>query len=203
MSTENVSTPLPDFELVANMLVEEGVNGLSPSELHGLFSGHLAAGARLKEEALLKSASELMDVNSITQENSKVVLLDMYHASCGQLEGMDLDFELVLPDDDHEITHRAEALGFWCQGFLCGFGLYGKHTDASLSDESKETLNDLGQIAQISSEVDDAESNEADLMEVQEYLRMAVLMLFAECNKALADKEKEFARIQPESGRLH
>ncbi len=203
MSLENVPVDLPDFELIANMFVEEGVKVVSPAELHGLITGHLAAGARLQPAVLLQTACELMDINSLSQESSKVTLVNLYSATCNALESLDLDFELLLPDDDNEISVRAESLGRWCQSFLSGFGLYGKHTDKSLSQEAKETLNDLGQIAQISSELEEMDENEADLMEVQEYVRMAVLMLFTECNKALEDKEKEFAKSQPENSRLH
>jgi hypothetical protein len=32
---------------------------------------------------------------------------------------------------------------------------------------------------------------------------MAVLMLFTECNKALENKEKAFAQVEPENSRLH
>lgn len=203
MSLENIPTDLPTFELLANIFVEESVKVVSPAELHGLIAGHLAAGARLQPAVLLQTACELMDINSLAQESSKVALLDLYSATCSALESMDLEFELLLPDDDNEISLRAEALGRWCQSFLSGFGLYGKHTDTSLSTEAKETLNDLGQIAQISAEVEELDENEADLMEVQEYVRMAVLMLFTECNKAVAEKEKAFAQVEPESKRLH
>lgn len=203
MSSENMPIDLPTFELLANIFVEEGVKVVSPAELHGLISGHLAAGARLQPAVLLQTATELMDINSIAQESSKVALVDLYTATCNSLESIDLEFEMLLPDDDNEISLRAEALGRWCQSFLSGFGLYGQHTDASLSSEAKETLNDLGQIAQISSELEDLDENENDLMEVQEYVRMAVLMLFTECNKAVADKEKEFAAAKPENDRLH
>ncbi len=203
MSLENVPVDLPDFELVANMFVEEGVRVASPSELHGLISGHLAAGARLQSAILLQTACELMDKESLSQESSKVVLVNLYSATCAALESLDLDFEMLLPDDETEISQRADSLGRWCQSFLSGFGLYGKHTDASLSQEAKETLNDLGQIAQISSELEELDENESDLMEVQEYVRMAVLMLFTECNQAVENKEKEFAKAQPENSRLH
>lgn len=203
MSLENVPVDLPDFELIANMFVEEGVKVVSPAELHGLIAGHLAAGARLQPTVLLQTACELMDINSLSQESSKVTLVNLYSGTCNALESLDLEFELLLPDDDNEISVRAESLGRWCQSFLSGFGLYGKHTDASLSQESKETLNDLGQIAQISSELEELDENESDLMEVQEYVRMAVLMLFTECNKAVEEKEKAFAKAQPDNNRLH
>lgn len=203
MSLENVPVDLPDFELVANMFVEEGVRVVSPSELHGLISGHLAAGARLQPTMLLQTACELLDIEALSHESSKVTLVNLYSASCEALESLDLDFEMLLPDDENEISQRADALGRWCQSFLSGFGLYGKHTDASLSSEAKETLTDLGQIAQISIELEELEENESDLMEVQEYVRMAVLMLFTECNKALENKEKAFAQVEPENSRLH
>ncbi|KXJ51168.1 UPF0149 family protein [Neptuniibacter pectenicola] len=203
MSLENVPVDLPDFELVANMFVEEGVRVVSPSELHGLISGHLAAGARLQPTMLLQTACELLDIEALSHESSKVTLVNLYSASCEALESLDLDFEMLLPDDENEISQRADALGRWCQSFLSGFGLYGKHTDASLSSEAKETLTDLGQIAQISIELEELDENESDLMEVQEYVRMAVLMLFTECNKALENKEKAFAQVEPENSRLH
>ena len=203
MSLENVPVDLPDFELVANMFVEEGVRVVSPSELHGLISGHLAAGARLQPTMLLQTACELLDIEALSHESSKVTLVNLYSASCDALERLDLDFEMLLPDDENEISQRADALGRWCQSFLSGFGLYGKHTDASLSSEAKETLTDLGQIAQISIELEELDENESDLMEVQEYVRMAVLMLFTECNKALENKEKAFAQVEPENSRLH
>ncbi|WP_415889559.1 UPF0149 family protein [Neptuniibacter sp. SY11_33] len=203
MSLENVPVDLPDFELIANMFVEEGVRAVSPSELHGVISGHLAAGARLKPAALEQIVNELLDIESLSQDSSKSVVTNLYTATLGCMDSMDLEFDMVLPDDEDEISMRAESLGRWCQSFLSGFGLYGKHTDASLSPEAKETLNDLGQIAQISSDLEELDENEADLMEVQEYVRMAVLMLFTECNKALEEKEKEFAKAKPENNRLH
>lgn len=203
MSEENPRVQMPNFELIANLCVEEGVQLVSPAELHGVMVGHLAAGARLEPAVLLQTACEMMDVNSLSHESSKVTLIELYTASCQALESLDLEFELLLPDDDNEISQRAEALGRWCQSFLAGFGLYGKHTDTSLSSEAKETLNDLGQIAQISADLEELDENEADLMEVQEYVRMAALMLFTECNQAAEEKAQAFAKAQSPSERLH
>jgi len=33
-----------------------------------------------------------------------------------------MDFQPLLPDDEHALDARVEALGAWCQGFLYGFG---------------------------------------------------------------------------------
>lgn len=183
-SVTHAQPELPDFDLIANLMVAEGVHVVSPSELHGLFSGHLAAGARLEPTVLLQGACDLMDIEALKHENSKVLLLDLYQQSLAMLEAPELIFELCVPDEDQSLAQRSESLGQWCQGFLSGFGLYGKHTDKTLSREAKEALADLNQIAQIVAGVEEDDGSENDLMEVEEYVRMVVLMLFAECNKA-------------------
>ncbi|MBY4676900.1 UPF0149 family protein [Marinobacterium arenosum] len=195
MASEHISPiDLPDFDLIANLLVQEGVFVVSPSELHGLFCGHLAAGARMEPDALLRIACDLMDVNSLSQESSKVGLLALYQASLAQLQATDFSFQLLLPDDEVELAQRVQMLANWCTGFLSGFGLHGQHSDASLSAETRETLNDLGQIAQIALDVEETDENEADLMEVQEYVRMGCLMVFTECN---GDRSDDDAKPEP------
>jgi len=183
MSAENTNPiELPDFDLIANLFVQEGVQVVSPSELHGLFCGHLAAGARSQPDALLRSACELMDIDQLSEESSKVGVLALYQVALAQLQSTDMSFQLLLPDDESALSERVQMLGAWCTGFLSGFGLQGSHSNSSMSKETRETLQDLGQIAQIEADIDDTEENEADMMEVQEYVRMACLMLFTECN---------------------
>ncbi|MCV6588797.1 MAG: UPF0149 family protein [Marinobacterium sp.] len=183
-SAQTTSLPidLPDFDLIANLFVQEGVQVVSPSELHGLFCGHLAAGARSEPGALLRSACELMDITALQDEASKIGVLALYQCALAQLQSTDMSFQLLLPDDDSELSERVTMLGAWCTGFLSGFGLQGAHSNTTLSKETRETLKDLGQIAQIESDIEDNDENEADMMEVQEYVRMACLMLFTECN---------------------
>lgn len=175
---------LTDFDDVANWLVAEGVHGVSPAELHGLLCGGLASGARPDPAAWLRMAADAMEIDEFTQESAKVGLLQLYQESLALLQADDLSFEPLLPDDDQLVAQRAGALGEWCQGFLSGFGQFGKQTDSSLSKEAREALGDLGQIAQIADDADESDENEADLVEVQEYVRMAALLLFTECNPA-------------------
>jgi uncharacterized protein len=188
--TENPSSPA-DFDDIANVLVGEGVQEISPSELHGLLSGALVAGARPDAAAWLKLAATFLEIGDFTQEASKVRVLEMSGHALTQLEGLELDFDLMLPDDDELLSLRAACLGQWCQGFLSGFGQYGKQTDSSLSQESREVLTDLSEISQIVADDDDGEEGESNLMEVEEYVRMAALMLFAECNKSAQDSDAE------------
>ena len=50
-----------------------------------------------------------------------------------------------------------------------------------------EVLQDLSAIAQVQSALEESEDGENDYMEVMEYLRVAPLLLFTECNKAPVD----------------
>ncbi len=194
------SDTLPDFDDVANLLVEEGVHAASPSELHGVLCGVLCAGARPDASVWLQLAADRLEVGSFARETSKVGMLELYNRTLTQLQATDLGFEPLLPDDDQLLAQRAGALGSWCQGFLGGFGQYGKQTDASLSDDAREVLGDLGQVAQIADDDDDSDDNESDLMQIQEYVRMAVLLLFAECNQA-PDDDSDAGAEDP--GTLH
>ena len=94
----------------------------------------------------------------------------------------------LLPGDDAPLAERAKALGQWCQGFLDGFGMV--VGNAPLSAEAMEVLQDLSAIAQVQSGLEESEDGESDYMEVMEYLRVAPLLLFAECGKPAAPAPK-------------
>ena len=78
-----------------------------------------------------------------------------------------------------DIVHRTVALGQWCQGFLAGFALKLGVTGQTPSAETQEVLSDLVAIARIG-EPDGSDDDEADFMELVEYLRMAAMNLFLE-----------------------
>jgi yecA family protein len=182
-----MTIPSPDelltFDLIANVLVSEEVFVVSPAELHGLLAGQLASGARMQPTVWLKTVSELLEISDLNHESSKVGMIGLYQQTLGQFESEGLNLVMLLPDDDATLTQRIDALGQWCQGFMTGFGYQGKQTDQSLSPESRETLQDLSQIAQIVGDDEERAGAESDLMELEEYVRMAAIMLFSECNQ--------------------
>jgi len=177
-----VSEELISFDAIANVLVSENVFIITPSELHGLLAGQLSSGARMVPDIWLSTVAELLELDGLTQESSKVGMIGLYQQTLGQMESFSLELSMLLPDDDATLAQRVESLGRWCQGFMTGFGYQGKQTDKSLSDEAKDVLRDLSEISQVANEVDDGEDSESDLMQLEEYVRMAVLMLFSECN---------------------
>ncbi|MBR9827893.1 MAG: UPF0149 family protein [Oceanospirillales bacterium] len=178
------SVELPDFDTLADWLVEEGALTVSPAELHGLLAGQLAAGARFDPTTLLQRIQQLLDLEPFSGAAVRTGVMQLYLATLQQFEAPDFSLELLLPDDDQPLPIRADALGVWCSGFLSGFGLQERKGAQGLSVEGQETLRDLAQIVQISTAADaDSEEDEGDLMEVQEYVRMAALLVFSECNE--------------------
>jgi uncharacterized protein YgfB (UPF0149 family) len=179
------------FDDIANLLVSEKITMVSPAELHGLVSGQLASGARLSNDLWLQMANDFLEIEKFSHEESKVGLVGLYQQTLEQLEGLAMSLDLLLPDDEHEISQRVEALGQWVQGFLAGFGTQGRQTDKSLSTDAKELLNDLGQISQVASvDLEETEESENDFFELAEYVRMGAVFIFTECNKPVAQTQE-------------
>lgn len=167
-----------DFDSLCDLFVELN-NQSSPAEVHGLLSGQLCAGARPSPSGWLQLVGDQFDFEQLN-EATKNSLLALLEQVARQLASTDLDFALLIPDEDEIVSARAEALGQWCQGFLAGFGLVPREGQA-LTEEVEQVLEDLAQISQIDHQaLDEIESHEIDLTEVSEYVRMAALMLFAQ-----------------------
>lgn len=155
------------------------VNGhsVSPAELHGLLLGRSCAGAGFAPEGWLTDAADLLGED--IQDNVRQALLGLQEMVKSELAAGEVALVLLLPNYEAPLLERAEAMGQWCQGFLAGFGLAAG--DTALSGEAVEVLQDLAAIAQVQDSLEDSEEGENDYMEVMEYLRVAPMLLFAEC----------------------
>jgi uncharacterized protein len=191
--------PLPekiDFDQLANALEPLGVLN-SPSELHGLLCGKLAGGAALSEVQWLLDAVEFLDFTQAPEPHIRDLLSLVYKVTQEQFRG-DLLLNLLLPGDDELISDRVAALSQWCHGFLTGFGSAGAK-NRSLDEEAQDMLRDLAAIVQIQvDDEEDEEANEADYMEVTEYVRVIASSLHNEFS-AVPDK----IIIPPVSQQIH
>jgi|TARA_R110000796_G_scaffold227766_4_gene344669 uncharacterized protein len=174
-----------DFDRYVQLFNDLGAAGF-PAELHGHLVGRLSAGARYDHGTWLNVANELLDARGTLSEAGKVQLIQLYDASMAELAGSGFEVTLLLPDDSATVDHRTQALGQWCEGFLGGFGLVERQVE--LGEEADSALHDFAAIAQVQTDLEESEANEVDFMEVMEYVRMAVLMIFSECQPA-ADKQ--------------
>ncbi|MGN0858100.1 MAG: YecA family protein [Stenotrophomonas sp.] len=167
---------LPDFTAVSQQASALALAS-TPAELHGGLCGWLAAGGVDRHDWL---AAVLADPGLTAPETGSA--LDRLRAvSVAQLEDRDFAFELLLSPASASVIERTGALFDWCRGFLGGFGLASGSRPA-LSDEGEEALEDLARLAASSS--DDFEVGDEDedsLAEIEEFVRVAVLLLHGDC----------------------
>lgn len=167
---------LPDYDEVAQAVRAAGL-GLDACELHGALAGWLAGGGASGADWLARVTADPQQ----PAPASGSALDALRQASAGQLEDRNFAFELLSPGAGATLAERAAALFDWCRGFLGGFGL-ATGARPPLSEEGEEALADLGRLAQATPEQgdDEAEDEEA-LAEIEEFVRVAVLLLHGDC----------------------
>lgn len=168
------SEPL-DFDELSDLLHSLGAL-LGAAELHGLLVGQLATGKRLSRSEWLRDTNEHADLSQSPDEVAGDRLYDFYRQTLKALQSGELDFQLLLPEDDASLGERVENLGTWCQGFLTGFGLAG--SSLKIDEELAEGLRDISAIAQVGADEDGAESSENDFFSICEYVRLLAVEIF-------------------------
>lgn len=167
-----------DFEQISTLLQTYGALQ-SAAELHGFLVGQLAAGRRFSRSEWLRTANEQADLSQNPDEAAGDRLQALYRQTLAALQSGELDFQLLLPEDDSPLLDRIEGLGQWCQGFLAGFGLAGR--DTTDSADLAEWLRDLAAIAQVGASEEDAagDHSESDLFSICEYVRLTAVEIFS------------------------
>jgi uncharacterized protein YgfB (UPF0149 family) len=101
-------------------------------------------------------------------------------ASHAQLGDGGFGFELLVPDGEASLGERSGALFDWCRGFLGAFGL-ASGANPPLSEEGTEALHDLANLATATPQDEGDEEDEDALAEIEEFVRVAVLLLHGDC----------------------
>lgn len=176
------AVPAPDYASVGAALVRENCLCSAP-ELHGVIVGLLAGGARLNKQRLFKVLEAHLELTGALPDTLGETSWQLHQQTLADLTDSDLPFQPLLPDDDEEtLPQRAMLLGEFCDGFLVGFGTAARKGDEErLSEEAREALAQLVEISHIDTE-DEAldEQDEPAYVEVHEFVRMAVSILFTE-----------------------
>ena len=150
--------------------------GIDASELHGALCGWLAGGGAQTPDWL----AQVLADDAVAPVVADSALDQLRQASASQLGDRSFGFELLLPDADASLTQRSGAVFDWCRGFLGGFGLAAGHAP-TLSDESNEALVDLARLAAATAQDDGDDEDEDALIEIEEFIRVAVLLLHGDC----------------------
>ncbi len=144
----------------------------SPSELHGLLTGIVCVTEAPTRDEWLQILSTL---NIPKMDDDALALLteegeDVAHA----LNDDELDYLPMLPDDEHFLVERVQALADWCAGVVLGFGLASGH----LRNDEQELIEHLQDVAAVEfDESDNDEEGEMSYQELFEFVRLIPVSL--------------------------
>jgi uncharacterized protein len=178
----------PEVARVLQMLE----SSVAAAESHGCLCGALCTTQQYGFDSWL---DELTPESQAEGEDASAPLRLLFADTLRALRGDDMEFQLLLPDDDAPLLDRAMALSQWCQGFLYGFGTGQAVPAEELAGEVEEVLRDLTHISQASVETGaDAEEEEQAYAEIIEYVRAGVQLIHDELSPIRA---ADSARIDP------
>ena len=181
----------PDIAQLEGLLFDMDA-ALGATESHGALCGMLCAqGSTEASQWMLHVLGEHAETSKQLQAAGKL-LLQVHQLAVEQMNDNDIEFELMLPDDDEPLESRVEALGTWCQGFVYGLSLGGITEDSELPEDSKELIKDILEIsragyiaddeaeAELNASMDADEEDEVAFMEVCEYVRIGIMFIYEE-----------------------
>ena len=156
---------------------------LEAADLHGSVCG-MAAGA--PNQFVVSTLIDLLGTDAIEDETT---LTDFVSACLDLYLAQDLEFHLLIPDDEEPMRDRLAGVAAWSAGFLSGFGAVLDQPVKALPDEVQEVLRDFASISGISEDEEETEENEASFMEIYEYVRIGAVLCHTLMNEAanLAD----------------
>jgi uncharacterized protein YgfB (UPF0149 family) len=168
---------MPDYDETAAAMQRAGL-AQSPAEAHGFAVGlHLAGISSAADQWRHELYAELDPADVLAGECRR--LLDRVFAAVAEMtRDHDGNVALLLPERIDVDSEGLGAVRDWGQGFLFGFGLGGEHVERGLSTQSREWLRDIAEIVRIDTDdVENSDENQAALIEIEEYLRVGVILL--------------------------
>lgn len=169
---------LPTYNSFSKTLKDLEI-AISAAEAHGLLCGLLCGqeGLPLQNWLEFLQDSTALRVDKLPKE-ARQALQRVASVSESMLRDGEPAMSLLLPDEDLDLTVRAEGLSEWCHGFVTGFGLSGCYVNQESNQEAAEVLKDLVDIGKIVVSEEESEEEQAAFTEVVEYVEAAVLMLY-------------------------
>lgn len=167
-----------DYDELNSFLLNARV-GTHAAECHGFISGQICVtGANVAEAWHDYLLADIDDDEQLHE--CYTALCDIASLIEAQIDSPDLDFQLLMPDDDQSLVERIDALAEWCSGFLSGLGTAGIGQGHEMSRECNEIVDDIARIARIRGADAEDEEGETALMELMEYVRIGAMMLHQE-----------------------
>jgi uncharacterized protein YgfB (UPF0149 family) len=159
---------------------------------HGLLCGLICSGRPTSVDLLHRLMVETNEINLVLGDSQKGMLEQLLEETAQQLAEGQFAFNLLLPDDDEDLSLRTRALSDWCDAFLFGLSAGGLNRDTELAPDLGEFIADLTEISRVEFQADTAsEDDEYDFNELVEYIRVGVLLAYDELNPVGTAKQTE------------
>lgn len=179
---------LPEYEVFTNAL--RRVNSqLTAAECHGLIAGALNT-----ENTDLISRFFSENLEHLREDTEFAALISqLVHITSEGYRDENFNFQLLLPGDDSPLPERSRALAEWCGGYVLGLLESGIKEFDKLPEDAAEVAKDLVEISQLDVSLDDS-GTDTDLMQLEEYVRVGVQIIFAVLGKVKSQKHGAFSR---------
>lgn len=171
---------LPSYDEASQLLEEAGIL-TGAAEAHGIITGVLSApnGTRVAWQPLILGR-EVEQAQAVPMA-LKQLLKTLHQSAYAHLNGVECDFALLLPGDEHSLQEQIEALTDWCRGYLLGLYAGGVQDGETLPADAGEIVRDITRISEAEMDASLADEEEAKaLVEIVEYLRVGVQLVFEE-----------------------
>lgn len=183
----NEKRELPLFDEVSNDLERLNLPAHG-SECHGAICGYLCAN-RGEDFSywfthvlypMVNESTEQQTASNINK-NELNLIEQLFCLSAEQLSDIECGLRLLLPNDDEELSERADALAEWCQGFIYGLTVMAADEISQFSAEAQEVLADIVKISQSGLDSGEAtDEDEAAYAEIMEYVRIGALLIWSD-----------------------
>ncbi len=169
---------LPDYGLVDRVLRESGCT-VDAAECHGVLCGILCASGASDMQGWVRYLFEGRVGDAEVSAETLGVLHSVHEATLAEINHETLEFTLLLPGSNELVEQRARGLSEWCAGFSFGLTLGGLNDQMLATGDSREFVEDLQAIsaAGFAEDAQEDEQDEESLIQIEEYVRMGVLLL--------------------------
>lgn len=153
---------------------------VTPGELHAHISGMLTMNHTLSLDEWVKIVISDFCIGQSIETDIHVVLSALYDYAKEKLQSEDYTFNLLMPADSVPLNLRLECLASWCSHYLSSLAMTGMSSMDFLSKDSQGFIEDLEKISRVDNQAEGTVGEEADYMELTEYVRAGVIMLYHE-----------------------
>ena len=183
---------LPEYQSIAAELKSASL-AVSPAELHGLLVGMLSGGLAINDQTWQPVLFDYTNQGMGWPSSALALAQSVFQVTVNELTGTSMELSLLLPDEagEEDLFALADGVSDFVNHFISGIGLAGIAIDKA-SDEAKEALADLEEIAKLGIDEDDDLGEQALLLEqVIEHVKACVLIIHAEFGARPESNEKQ------------